>query len=74
MISNFSFSNFTHISNDTISSPIKLWADYDPNDNMLPIIPWAHHIQSVSIKLQSDDSFEWTIIKSKKKNTKLLFL
>ena len=58
-----------------ISSDTKLWADYDHDDDILPIIPWAPHIKSVSIKLQSkepqdfnhNDSHEWTTVKSKKK-------
>lgn len=75
MISNFPL--FVSVSNSfkIISSDTKLWADYDQDDDILPIIPWAPHIKSVSIKLQSkepqyfnyNDSKEWTTVKSKKK-------
>jgi len=72
MISNFSLLVSTPVSYDIISSNIissdtKLWADYDDDDDILPIIPWAPHIQSVSIKLQPNESQEWTTVKSKKK-------
>ena len=62
MISNFSLLVSTPVSYDT-----KLWADYDDDDDILPIIPWAPHIQSVSIKLQPNEYQEWTTVKSKKK-------
>ena len=65
MISNFSLLVSTPVSYDIISS--KLWADYEDDDDILPIIPWAPHIQSVSIKLQPNESQEWTTVKSKKK-------
>jgi len=72
MISNFSLlvSNpvsYAIISSDIIYSHNKLWADYDDDDYILPIIPWAPHIKSVSIKLQPNESQEWTTVKSKKK-------
>jgi len=67
MISNFSLLVSTPVSYDIISSDTKLWADYDEDDYILPIIPWAPHIQSVSIKLQPNESQEWTTVKSKKK-------
>lgn len=41
----------------------KRWADYD-DDDFLPIIPWAPHIKSVSLK---PEVCEWTIVMSKKK-------
>lgn len=42
----------------------KRWADYDDDDDLLPIIPWAPHIKQVSLKSESS---EWTTVKSKKK-------
>lgn len=52
----------------SISKPIltttenKKWADYN-DDDLLPVIPWAPHIQSFSNK---SDSGGWTTVKSKK--------
>jgi len=67
MISNFTL--FVSVSNSfkIISSDTKLWADYDHDDDILPIIPWAPHIKSVSIKVQPNESQEWITVKSKKK-------
>ena len=68
MISNFSTTLvYNPVSYTIISSDTKLWADYDEDDYMIPTIPWAPHIKAVSIKLQPNESQEWTTVKSKKK-------
>ena len=70
MIYNFSLLVSNPVSYAIISSDTKLWADYDDHDYILPIIPWAPYIKSVSIKLQPNESQEWTTVKSKKKKRK----
>lgn len=42
----------------------KFWADYEDDDDLLPIIPWAPHVKQVSLKSEPN---EWTTVKSKKK-------
>ena len=52
----------------SISKPVftntqnKKWSDYD-DDDLLPVIPWAPHIKSISYKY---DSGGWSTVKSKK--------
>jgi len=41
----------------------KRWADYN-HDELLPVIPWAPHVMTVTIKYEKS---EWTTVKSKKK-------